>query len=254
MVYKVERNNREILASLFKNDKNPHILSALQGYMGDAWVDNLESPTVAMITISIFVYFAGDSSCNVARELLLELPKKRLIIPESEQWEILLKTVLKGSIKKHQRHTFVQNVNNFDIIKLEKMTKALPEGYTIKRIDKQLATDPNLIELPIDYAEPFDSVDDFLNRGIGFWALHNNQVVCGATSGAIYSKGFEIDIETHINHKGKGLATAIAATFILYCLNIGLYPAWEAANEISVKLAEKLGYVYEASFDCYWKT
>ncbi len=254
MVYKVERNNREILASLFKNNKNPHILSVLQGHMGDAWVDNLENPTVAMITISIFVYFAGDSSNHIAKELLLELPKKRLIIPESEEWKILLETALKGSIKKHQRHTFVQNVDNFDIIKLEKMSKVLPVGYAIKQIDKQLATDPDLIELPIDYTEPFDSVDDFLNRGIGFWVFHNNQVVCGATSGALYNKGFEIDIETHKDHKGKGLGTAVAATFILYCLKKGNYPEWEAANDISVKLAEKLGYVYKSSFDCYWKS
>ena len=35
------------------------------------------------------------------------------------------------------------------------------------------------------------------------------------------------------------------------CLDEGLYPAWDAANKVSVRLAEKLGYEFSREYVCY---
>ena len=42
-----------------------------------------------------------------------------------------------------------------------------------------------------------------------------------------------------------------AAALILSCLDDGLYPSWDAANMLSVRLAEKLGYEFSREYVCY---
>ncbi len=49
-------------------------------------------------------------------------------------------------------------------------------------------------------------------------------------------------IETHPDHRRKGLATLLAAYMIEYSLENGLEPRWDAENESSARLAAKLGY------------
>ena len=38
---------------------------------------------------------------------------------------------------------------------------------------------------------------------------------------------------------------------ILSCLDEGLYPSWDAANWLSVMLAEKLGYKFDREYFVY---
>ena len=82
--------------------------------------------------------------------------------------------------------------------------------------------------------------------------MKEGQVVCGATSFSIYDDGIEIEIATHPEHRKKGLATITASALILDCLDRGIYPSWDGANNESVKLAEKLGYVFKESYDTYF--
>ena len=60
MIYEADINVRKKLISMFEKIDSTIILSYLQGHMGTAWVDDLENPTVAQITVGIFVFFAGD--------------------------------------------------------------------------------------------------------------------------------------------------------------------------------------------------
>jgi len=47
------------------------------------------------------------------------------------------------------------------------------------------------------------------------------------------------------------LAYVCAAKLILECLDRNLYPSWDAQNEISVALAEKLGYHFSHTYTAY---
>lgn len=73
-----------------------------------------------------------------------------------------------------------------------------------------------------------------------------------ATSYTIYDEGIEIEVCTHPDHRRKGLATIVCAALILYCLDRGKYPNWDAANLNSVALAQKLGYTMEELCDTYY--
>lgn len=66
--------------------------------------------------------------------------------------------------------------------------------------------------------------------------------MAGASSYSVYREGIEIEVQTLPAHRQKGLARAASAALILECLRQGRYPNWDAANEISLHLAQTLGY------------
>ncbi|MED1116816.1 GNAT family N-acetyltransferase [Bacillus paramycoides] len=252
MIYEADNNVREKLVSMFENIDSTIVLSYLQGHMGNAWVDNLENPTVAQITVGIFVFYAGDPNAEEAEELLYNLPDFTLAIVDSDEWKHRIETVHKGSIEKIQRFRFSKNPEDLDRVHIQKLLSTLPEEYEIKKIDKDIAKASSFHELSEDFISQFDSIDDFIDRGVGYAILHKGQVVSAATSFSIYDVGIEIEIASHPNHRRKGLATIVASILILDCLDRGKYPSWDGANSESVKLAKKLGYTFKESYDTYF--
>lgn len=252
MIYEADINVRKKLFPMFENMSDTVILSCLQGHMGKAWVDDLENPTVAQILVGIFAFYAGNPNTREAEELLCNLPKHILVIVHTDEWENRIETVHKGSVEKLQRYSFRKDPKDLDRDHLQTFLATLPEEYELKKIDTPIATEPSLHEVSEDFTGQFDSIDDYMNRGIGFCILYDGQVVCGASSYSIYDDGIEIEIATDPVHQRKGLATVAASALIIECLDQGMYPSWDAANPESVKLAQKLGYILEEPYDTYY--
>lgn len=252
MIYKVDKNLRKKLSYMFKDMNCTILLSYLQGHMGSAWVDDLENPTVVQVQVGIFLFYGGDPHSKVAEELLYNLPEHSLVIVNTDEWKNRIETIHNSSIEKFHRYEFKKNPEHLDRNNLLSFISTLPEGYELKRIDETLAKDPSLHEVSEDFMSQFDSIDDFLERGVGFCILNDEKVVCGASSYSIYDDGIEIEVGTHPEHRRKGLATIVSSALILDCLDRGLYPSWDAANPSSVTLAEKLGYVLEKPYDTYY--
>lgn len=252
MIYELSNNLRKNLIPMFDDMDSTIILSCLQGHMGTAWVDDPENPTVAQVTVGIFVFFAGNPNTKIAEELLHNLSDYNLVIVNTDAWKKRIETVHKGSVEKFQRYKFKRNPEHLSKSHLQNLLSPLPEGYELKKIDESISKEPSLHELSEDFTTQFNSTDDFINRGVGFAILNKGQVVCGATSFSIYDDGIEIEIATHPQHRRKGLATITASALILDCLDRGVYPSWDGANNESVKLAEKLGYIFKESYDTYF--
>lgn len=106
MIYEANNEVRKKLVPMFENIDSTIVLSYLQGHMGTAWVDNLENPTVAQITVGIFVFYAGDPNTKEAEELLYNLPEFTLAIVDSDEWKNRIKTVHNGAIEKFERYRF----------------------------------------------------------------------------------------------------------------------------------------------------
>ncbi|MDQ0350318.1 GNAT superfamily N-acetyltransferase [Alkalibacillus filiformis] len=251
MIHYVEIQEREKLAPLFKDFDDTVVLSCLQGHMGSAYVDDLNHPTVAQIIVGIFVFYAGDHDADEANELLQNLPEFTLATVKTEEWRKKFETLHKGSFEKIKRYEFYKNPNHLNQDYIKKYLTHIPEEYELKPIDLTIAEDPTLHELSEDFIAQFNSTNDFVERGMGFAMLHKGKVVCGATSFSIYDDGIEIEVATHPDYRGKGLATITASALILECLNRGFYPSWDAANMESVKLAEKLGYKFKTEYETY---
>lgn len=237
---------------MFEDFNNVVLLSYLQGHMGNAWVNDLENPTVAQITVGIFTFYAGDPNAKETEELLRNIPERILVIVNSDQWKKRLETFHERKIDKFLRYKFKRNAKVFNRSKLQSFITALPKGYELRKIDEHIATNPTLHNVSEDFTSQFRSIDDYVNRGIGYSILYNGEVVCGASSYSIYNDGIEIEVATDLDHRRKGLATVVCATLILDCLEKGRYPNWDAANSTSVKLAEKLGYVFDKAYDTYF--
>lgn len=252
MIYEADINVRKKLVPLFENMDSTIILSCLQGHMGTAWVDDLENPKVAQITVGIFVFYAGNPNTKEAEELLYNLPDYTLAIVNTDEWKILIEKIHNESIEKFQRYRFEKAPKHLDKSYLQNLLSTLPEGYELKKIDKAIAIDPSLHELSEDFISQFNTIDDFIDRGVGYAVLNDGKTVCGATSYSIYDDGIEIEVATHPIHTRKGLATITASALILDCLDRGIYPSWDGANIESVKLAQKLGYIFKESYDTYF--
>lgn len=252
MIFEADANVRKKLIPMFKNMDSTIILSYLHGHMGTAWVDNLENPTVAQITVGIFVFYAGNPNIKEAEELLNNLPEFALVIVDSDEWKNRIETVHIGDFEKFQRYRFEKNAEHLDRIHLLNLLSTLPEGYEIKKIDRSIVKAPTFHELSEDFISKFDSIDDFINRGVGYAVLYEGKVVSAATSFSIYDGGIEIEIATNSQYRRKGLATITASTLILDCLDKGKYPSWDGANSESVELAKKLGYIFKETYDTYF--
>ncbi|HDR7646832.1 GNAT family N-acetyltransferase [Bacillus mycoides] len=252
MIYEAKIHTRKKLVSMFEDFNNVVLLSYLQGHMGNAWVNDLENPTVAQITVGIFTFYAGDPNAKETEELLRNIPERILVIVNSDQWKKRLETFHERKIDKFLRYKFKRNTEVFNHSKLQSFITALPKGYELRKIDEHIANNPTLHNVSEDFTSQFRSIDDYVNRGIGYSILYNGEVVCGASSYSIYNDGIEIEVATDLDHRRKGLATVVCATLILDCLEKGRYPNWDAANSTSVKLAEKLGYVFDKAYDTYF--
>lgn len=252
MIYKANADVRKKLIPMFKNIDSTIVLSYLQGHMGTGYVDNLENPKVAQVIVGIFVFYAGNPNTKEAEELLYNLPEFTLVIVESDEWKERIESVHFDRLEKFPRYRFEKDPDHLDRRHIQYLLSSLPEAYEIKKVDYDIAHTPTFHNLSEDFVSQFDSIDDFLHRGIGYAILHEERVVSAATSFSIYDDGIEIEIATHPEYRRKGLATLTASALILDCINNGLYPSWDGANSESVELAKKLGYIFKESYDTYF--
>jgi predicted GNAT family acetyltransferase len=79
-------------------------------------------------------------------------------------------------------------------------------------------------------------------------------VVSIASTLTPFKDEFEIEVRTEnsAKYRQKGLATIVSSALILHALDKGYIPHWDAANEISVKLALKLGYTDPFSWEAFY--
>ena len=220
-------------------------ISCLQKVMGKVWVTDPENPKSALAVIGDFAFCAGEPD----PELLRGKPDKwLLVVPQNRAWEKLIEDHF--AAYKRIRYA-IRKDTKFDREKLEAMVRALPEGYELRKIDSALYDLCRKDEDFEDCVAVFESKEQYLELGRGWAVLKDGKLVSAASSYSRYREGIDIEIDTVKAERRKGLASAVAAKLILSCLDEGLYPAWDAANILSVRLAEKLGYEFSHEYFCY---
>lgn len=157
----------------------------------------------------------------------------------------------KERYKKFLRYSIKKEYDIFDKAMLTYNLKSLPDAYQIRKIDKQIYELVKLEDWSKSLCSNFLTYDNFKDVGMGYVIVHNEQIVCGASSYTVYSKGIEIEIDTKKEYRRKGLAYICASKLILECLDKGLYPSWDAYNIESVRLAEKSGYHLDREYATY---
>ncbi|GKX29490.1 acetyltransferase [Vallitalea longa] len=251
-MYHLKKEEMNKIAPLFNGWEDTLIWSCLQGYMGDAWTDNIDNPKSAQIITGDFCFLSGIPN----KDLVNNIPEYYssqdiLMIPPTNEWENLIEMEYAGKFDRFMRYSIKKEKDVFDISKLSANVEKLSSQYKIRKIDEELYNQVLKQSWLEDLCSQFPTYDDYKKYGIGFVILHNDKIVSGASSYTVYDKGIEIEIDTKKKYRRKGLAHICASKLILECLDRGIYPSWDAANKASVALAEKLGYHFDREYVTY---
>jgi GNAT superfamily N-acetyltransferase len=244
MIYKYPQGTRTELLPLFEGIEylEALVLGMLLSDLGNVFVDSLEKPKNVMFVYeeSLFVVFGGSGEGRTAKELFSKVPKKAAFIYPNKKWKKLIKENYGGKLRFLKRTKLCSANLNLEHIK--KLKNNIPNGYDIVKINNDIIDkfEKNTIQKINRFC---GSVDTFRKKGFGFCALHDGKIAATVSNGGVsYKNEFELDIETHPDHRRKGLAIVLAAFMIEYSLENGLDPRWDAQNDLSVDLALKLGY------------
>ncbi len=221
--------------------------SCLQRVMGAVCVTDEEDPRSAAAMLGSFIIYGGEPS----RELVLAKPAGGFsLTPPDEEWAKLIVSCFPGAVR-YPRRAADRNAR-FDRAKLRSIAGSLPAGYELRRIDAELyricLNDPVFA----DGVKNFGTEERYCELGRGIAVLKNGRIVSACSSYSRYREGIETEVDTLEEERRKGLASAASAALILLCLDEGLYPCWDAANGVSVRLAEKLGYTFGGEYSSYW--
>ena len=240
------------IAPIFEGWNETLLWSCLQGYMGNAWADDLQNPKSAQIITGDFCFFAGVPNAKLVKNIPdYYLSQWILMIPQNNEWENLIEQEYKNNSHKSMRYAIKKEQGILNIEKLHSYVKKLPCEYHIRKIDEEIYEKVKTEQWSMDLCSQFSSFSKYEKMGLGFVIMHNDNIVCGASSYTVYNKGIEIEIDTKEEYRRKGLALVCASKLILECLDRELYPSWDAANKESVALAEKLGYHFDKEYVTY---
>jgi len=230
-----------VLRDLYDGCMDTIIDSCLSGIMGEIITDERLQSAVAVL--GDFCFPAGEPNAELLREASRKHgPGEMIIAARDVAWQQLIENSFAGHFEKETRYAISRDDYYFDREKLTLSAASLPEGYMIQYIDEELYNSCLQADWCRDFVSQYKDWSTFERLGLGVVALYKGEIVAGASSYSTWSRGIEIEVDTREDHRRKGLAYACSAALILACLERNWFPSWDAANMISVALAEKLGY------------
>jgi GNAT superfamily N-acetyltransferase len=198
-------------------------------------------------------FFAGDPNTSKIAEMLDTIPEETEIFVNEEKWLPKLREYFNGRLI--QKTRIKMSPKNLSLEKLESLKKPLPEGYSLERVDKEtLERLPHILQVHIPPF--FGAVDDFMEKGIGFCVKQGDKPISMASSCLPYTDKLEVQIATvdSPEHRRKGFGTAACIALLEHCLKNKIEPHWDAFNEKSALMAEKLGYTDPEQYYVYkWR-
>lgn len=251
-------------ARIFGGMDDSTITTCLQGRCGGGvFADSADAPTAAKAVIGGripgsggFAFLAGDPECPEAAALAKKWepawPGCVVIVPENERWCGVVERAFGEGAKRLTRYATSQTERHFDRAQLERWAASLPEGFTLRRIDRELYERCRSTTWAIDGVANFSTAEEYEEYGLGFACLCGDELAGVISTYSSYDGGIEIEIATAEKFRRRGIARANAARILLECLDRGLTPHWDAANTMSLALAKQLGFVFEREYPAYF--
>ena len=251
MPVEIQIADRYKFVALFENCRYDRVLidSVLEGHFGRAYADSPANPAAARLDSAEFTMLGGNPEAAGVKDLL-RLAPIGYVTPQTAEWRHALQDEFGPRLRALPFSEL--SAVALDRVHLVRLTGTLPALFELKRIDRALAE-----RLPADMGneycfENFYSLDDFLERGIGYCIVHRNKIVSAATSFARSQRAIDIEIETVAGYRKLGLATVVGAQLVAHCLEQGIEPCWLAANAVSERLALKLEYVRGDRYETFF--
>ncbi len=249
-------------SALFAGWQDSVIWSAVQGVMGKIYVDSLKKPESGAVMLGDFCFLSGRPKSEVIFGVLEKGEcTELLLVPQNNDWAQMIENCYGEKAEKAIRYAIKKEPGIFDLVKLQKAANSLSAEYEMKLIDKELFEACRMTSWSKDLAANYENYSKYEKFGLGVVILKNGEIVAGISSYSGYGRrinenlgyhgGIEIEVVTREDYRRKGLAYIGAARLLLECDKRGLYPNWDAANKMSVGLAEKLGYHFSHEYVVY---
>lgn len=221
----------------------------IEGQMGQARVDNIESPTVFALEVGSFRYFAGDATSAGGQRLLDGLQPYSFLMPSAPGWFEAIQARYSERLIGIDRFRF--GSESLTIEHLHRLILQSEIHQEIKAMDVDFARQLWKRDHFIDLSD-YDSPEDFVKRGIGYYMEHDGDVIGAAYASLVCSRGIEVSLFVEDAFRRRGIATILASHLLQWCLERRLHPNWDAANLMSCGLAEKLGYQPLGGYRAYY--
>lgn len=238
--------------SLFTGWNQTIIWSCLDETMGQIIVDNDSNPQSALAILGInsaFAFFAGKPNLNLITTAV-DACSDLIMVPQNTEWANMIEKYCGDQVRKFTRYATLKDTN-FDIPQLQLNIEKLPPEFQMHSIDANLYDQCLQKEWSTDLVGNYSNYDEFKKLGLGYVIVNDQSIVAGASSFSSYQNGIEIEVATHPDFQRRGLATIACSQLIITCLDQSLYPSWDAHTEISLHLAQKLGYQFAYKYLAY---
>ena len=227
------------------------IMSIFENIAGELWVDDEKNPEIALGIYRDFCYLSG-TPCKVKNldSILFSLCDNPVLIADNSEWVRFLP-------------------ENVEFKETTRYRLATPERFDEQKllaICEKIKYFPQL-EMRIMNGEDYDSYnpegwehnmrgcyknkEDFCEKSFGIIICDKKEIICGCSAYTYYSGGVEVQIETKKEYRGKGLASIVAAAYMLECQKRGAKPNWDAAHFQSAKMAMRLGFEMVGEYLAY---
>ena len=236
------------LQNSFQYWKKNMVRYGLKAKLGQFYTN--EDETAALYELGDFLFLAGQ-----ADEGLLADYRKfcgsdyHILISEEASWQVCLSSY--PVVAPFIRYAFKDEAD-FDDKFLQKIVRQLPEQFFIEAIHQSTYQELVEEEWSQDLQGNFADFRDFQESGaFGFVIRKGVEIVAGVSTALVYKKAIEIEIATEPTYQKQGLAAVLGAKMVLASLQRGVFPLWDAHNEASKKIAEKLGYQCLGAYQTY---
>jgi len=224
-----------------------------------AYIDRLNQPQVAFLWKRGKAWLLGSPTDPVIGDLTLTLNQEfypylrshgadRFRLHYDGRWGSSLGDAFPGlDRREYQRSHFHLDAagKNWDT--------QLPPGFRIAEIDEALLSSVygNIERVREETVSERDSVEDFLEKSIGYAALEGDEIVSWCMSEYNTGDRCELGIETVEEYQRRGLATQVARAVIGHAMRRGIrrigWHCW-TENIPSVKTALRIGFDFDMDY------
>lgn len=221
--------------------------------LGKTFVDDVDTPNTCIISFHHLLFFGGnltqDCLSFLSNDILPEYMRNNqhvlYMLYPNEAWKNALKGLFPGNCSEYERSLYCH--------KLEFIDK-LPCCDNVVEITSELmnstANNLDMITNEVIPTGTYNSIEDYLMRGIGYTPIINNKV-CGFCTSEYPSKSaIAIGIEVLEEYQRQGYAIAMTKAFLYRAKQRGLTVYWECLknNIASVNTALSCGFEIVAHY------
>ncbi len=252
MVFEVSTDDYDKYRFHFDAIQHPRtwIESAFEYRFVKLLVDVESNPSMSVLFYPYHVFIVGSPDSSNVSQLLDKIPDETEIHVVGEEWRLKLKEHFGTTL--YNKRRFKLSYESLSLDNLAHLKKPLPDGYSIERVDRETAQQlPQILQVHIP--PYFGSVDSFMEKGIGFCVKHGDKPISMASSCIPFTDKLEVQIATvdSTDYRRRGFGTIAAISLLEYCLKSNIEPHWDATNEPSAMMAEKLGYTDSEEYYVY---